>query len=439
MMPSRDVVEPVATQDRVERRFQVERREMMRYGVVCGIDVGKTSSFAVVLDQVCEADEPLVRREVPMVEYQLETLFMECQTRGNTLVVVDQYGSFGSLVVQVARKMGMDVAHISPDRFSKVAATWGEDKSDARDATIIADAARTTPRVVDRVPERPEAVARIRVLSGERDDCVTEKSRLYNKLHALITTMCPTLEELFSKDRLHNKCELEIIARYGGPQGLREAGKDEVSARIAEIKYMRNRGPRKVAEVFEAIGRQTVTVPAADEMEAQARRTAKRILELQGLEKDLDDRIDGLAGLVEEVRVLLSLPGVGRVYAACIACEIGDIARFKDPNHLASYGGVAPARHESGTSVKKRKRRKGGNRRPENAFMQSARAASKCDPRAKAYYERKLAQYTDADGKQLPGATRRALRALARRRVTVIFAMLRDGSLYEPSHQSSAA
>ena len=80
---------------------------MMRYGVVCGIDVGKTSSFAVVLDQVCEADEPLVRRSVPMVEYQLETLFMECQTRGNTLVVVDQYGSFGSLVVQVARKMGM--------------------------------------------------------------------------------------------------------------------------------------------------------------------------------------------------------------------------------------------------------------------------------------------------------------------------------------------
>ena len=145
------------------------------------------------------------------------------------------------------------------------------------------------------------------------------------------------------------------------------------------------------------------------------------------------------AGLVEEVRVLPGLPGVGRACAARVACEIGDISRLKDANHLASYGGVAPARHESGTSARKRKRRKGGNRRPENALMQSARAASKCDPRAKAHCERKLAQHADGEGMQLPGATRRALRALARRRVTVIFAMLRDGSPCEPSHQSSAA
>ena len=415
------------------------RAEINRYGVVCGIDVGKTKSFAVALDRGCEHDEPLVRREVPMAEPDLRALFDECSRIGRTLVVVDQYGSFASLAVQVARSMGLDVAHISPDRFSKVAATWGEDKSDARDATIIADAARTTPRVIDPVPERPEALARIRVLSGERDDCVTEKTRLYNRLHAQVTSVCPSLEDLLSKERLHNRCELEIIARYGGPQGLREAGEAEVSREIAKVKYMRNRGPRKVAEVFEAIGRQTVTMPAQAETEERARRIAKRILELQDLERELDRRIGELAGLVEEVRVLLSVPGIGKVYAATIACEIGDISRFRDANHLASYGGVAPVKHESGTSVNRRKRRRGGNRRLKDALIQSARAASKCDPRAKAYYERKLAQYTDGDGRQLPGAARRALRALARRRVSVIYAMLRDGSLYEPSRQESAA
>lgn len=415
------------------------REEVNRYGVICGIDVGKSSSFAVALDHVCEHDRPLIKRPVLMIELDLRALFAECQGIGSTLVVVDQYGSFASLVVQVARAMGLDVAHISPDRFSKVAATWGEDKSDARDATIIADAARNTPRVIDPVPERPEAVARIRVLSGERDDCVAEMTKLYNRLHASITTMCPTLEELFSKEKLHNKCELEIIAAYGGPQGLQRAGKARASQRMGKIKYMTNRGPKKVEEVFAAIGRQTVTVPAQEEMEGRARRMAKRILELQELEKDLRHQISELAGLVEEVKILLSIPGIGNVFAATIVCEIGDISRFKDANHLASYGGVAPVKYESGTSVNKRKKRKGGNRRLKNALMQSARAASKCDPRAAAYYERKLAQYTDADGKQLPGATKRALRALARRRVSVIFAMLRDGSLYEPSHTSSAA
>lgn len=417
----------------------MERKEVARYDAICGIDVGKSSHLAVVLDRECEPDRPVIRREVAQDEAEVRRLISDCREIGETLVVVDQYGAFGALVVAVARDEGVDVAHISPDRFSKVAATWGEDKTDARDAMIIAEAARTSPRTVDPVPERPEAVASIRVLSSERDDAVTELTRLYNRLHALISEECPALEALFSKERPRNKCELEIVATYGGPLGLEEAGEEEAKEHMRQVRYMRTRGPRKVAEVFGAVSGQTVSVPGARLMEERAMRAAKRIQELQALVAGLDARIAELSDLVPEVRLLMSVPGVGKVYASVIVGEIGDISRFKDANHLASYAGVAPVRHESGTSVNKRKRRKGGNRKLKDALIQSARAATRCDERAAAYYGRKLAQHTDAGGARLPGAQRKALRALARRRVNVIFAMLRDGSLYEPSHQNTAA
>ncbi len=412
---------------------------MASYDAICGIDVGKASHFAVVLDQECEPDRPIIRRSVEQDEGAIRQLLAECRTHGRTLVVVDQYDAFGALVVAVTRDEGVDVAHISPARFKKVAETWGEDKTDARDAMIIADAARSTPRNVDPVPERSEAVARIRELSGERDDAVTELTRLYNRLHALVTRSCPALEQVLSRDRLHNKCELEMVAEYGGAKGLTAAGRAAVAEHLAKMPYQRTRGPKRAEEAFEAIGRQTVFAPGTEEMEAHARRVAKRIQELQGLVAELDGRIAELSGQVPEVRILMSVPGIGKVYAATIACEIGDISRFPDANHLASYAGVAPVKHESGTSVKKRKKRKGGNRRLKNALIRSAQHASKSDPMAMAYYKRKLEQHTDGDGRPSPGAARKALRALARRRIGVIFALLRDGSLYEPSHHNKAA
>lgn len=417
----------------------MERREVARYDAICGIDVGKFSHFAVVLDQDCEAERPRMRCEVAQNEADIRAFLHRCAGIGRTLVVVDQYGAFGSLIVATCRAEGVDVAHISPERFSKVAATWGEDKTDARDAMIIAEAARSQPRTVMPVPDRADAVASVRVLSSERADAVDELTKVYNRIHATITAACPPLEDLFSRDRLHNKCELEILAEYGGPEGLREAGKAEVTRHMGGIPYMRTRGPRKAEEVFEAIGRQTVSVPGALEMESRVRRLAKRAQELQALVTELEARIDDMSSLIPEVRILTGVPGIGRVHAATIVCEIGDISRFKDANHLASYSGVAPVKHESGSSVKKRKKRKGGNRKLKNALISSARIAARIDPRAKDYYARKLAQHKDGDGKPEPGAVRKALRALARRRVSVIYALLRDGSLYEPSHQKLSA
>lgn len=114
---------------------------------------------------------------------------------------------------------------------------------------------------------------------------------------------------------------------------------------------------------------------------------------------------------------------MGKVYGATIAAEIGDITRFPSAHHLASYAGVAPVKKDSST-IKKSRKRKGGNRCLKNAFVQSAtRAAFEDGTPEQAYYNKKRAEKKSHS---------QAILALARKRVGVVYAMLVNGAYYEP-------
>lgn len=57
----------------------------------------------------------------------------------------------------------------------------------------------------------------------------------------------------------------------------------------------------------------------------------------------------------QEARLLMSIPGVGPLVAACVVAQVGDIKRFNSPGKLCSYAGMVPRVHDSGQT-----RRSGG-------------------------------------------------------------------------------
>ena len=80
----------------------MRRSEIDAYEVFCGIDVGKTSNYAVVLDRF--GDAPLIRRSLAQDEAEIRSLLAEVSALGRPLVTVDQFGTFGRLVVAVAER-----------------------------------------------------------------------------------------------------------------------------------------------------------------------------------------------------------------------------------------------------------------------------------------------------------------------------------------------
>jgi len=54
----------------------------------------------------------------------------------------------------------------------------------------------------------------------------------------------------------------------------------------------------------------------------------------------------------EEIKRLLTIPGVGEVTANVIVAEIGDFSRFKKPQQLSSFAGLVPKERSSGGKQK---------------------------------------------------------------------------------------
>lgn len=384
--------------------------------VFIGLDVGKSEHHCTALTA---AGKRLVDHPLPNDEAALRELFGQLAERGQVVVVVDQPASIGALPVAVAQAMGLDTAYLPGLAMRRIADLHpGSAKTDARDAYVIADAARTLPHTLRSVDIAGPAMADLSVLMGYNDDLRDQVTAGTNRIRNLLLSVHPALERALGA-KLAHPAVLGLLARYGGPTGLKKAGRARIDKALAK------KAPRMHAtladKIWTALGEQTVVVAGTSAVEAILPRQAAA---LAGL---LDQRT-AIAAQVEKVlddhplaQVLTSMPGVGVRTAARILVEIGDASSFPTAGHLAAYAGLAPVTRRSGSSIKGEHPARGGNKRLKNALFLSAFAALH-DPESRAYYDRKRAQ-----GKKHNAA----LICLARRRTDVIYAMLRDGTYYQ--------
>ena len=398
----------------------------MAYDVIVGMDVGKRSSYVVALPM--GGDDPVFEGEVSQTEHDIRTMLSQASAAGRALVVMDVWGGFGTLPALVAASAGVDVAHMPSRAFARAAQSYGEDKTDPIDAYVLADATRWRPQLARLVGDRVAATEEVKVLTAERAASVREGTRLHNGVHDLLQRLCPPLEALFAGERLHARVAIAPLGRYGGPAGFRGSGEARCSRWASRLGRQGTAGPRKVAEVFDALAAQTVAPAGAEAMESQVRRLCGRIAELDAEIAELDGEIASRAADIPAAALLETIPGVGAWTAAVIASQIGDVSRFRTEAKLAAYCGVAPRARKSGTSVDGSRARRGGNKALKNAVMQSVQVAIMREGPESDYYRRKR-----AEGKR----HRQALRSLARRRVGLIYAMLSNGTLYEPSRRAA--
>ncbi|MBE8523550.1 IS110 family transposase [Amycolatopsis sp. H6(2020)] len=389
--------------------------------VFFGLDVGKDNHHAVGLDPDGKRlhDAPL-----PNTEPKLRALFDKLAGHGLLLVVVDQPATIGALPVAVARAAGHQVAYLPGLAMRRIADLYpGRAKTDARDAFVIADAARSLPHTLRPVDVGDEALAELEVLVGFDDDLAGAATRISNRIRGLLTGIHPALEHAIGP-RISHPAVLEILSRCGGPAGIAKAGRRKLTA-IAKVHAPRM-GERLVEAIMTALGEQTVTVPGTAAADTVLPRLADSLKTVLQQRKQVAEQVEEILDAHPLAGVLTSMPGIGVRTAARILLEVGDASNFASSGHLAAYAGIAPVTRSSGTSIKGEHPARTGNRQLKRAFFLAAFAALS-DPVSRAYYDRKR-----AEGKKHNAA----LICLARRRCDVLYAMLRNGTHYR--HPESA-
>ncbi|MBA7554453.1 hypothetical protein ES705_47074 [subsurface metagenome] len=135
--------------------------------------------------------------------------------------------------------------------------------------------------------------------------------------------------------------------------------------------------------------------------------------------KIIEDKIAAIAVDDPQVKLLMTMPGIGYFAASLLLAEIGDINRFSNDKKISSWAGLAPRIHQSGETT--RIGRVGqGNKRVAALMVQCAHSASRHDPRFKRFYER----YSKRSSKG------KATIAVAHEMIRIIYFMLRDNEPY---------
>jgi transposase len=89
---------------------------------------------------------------------------------------------------------------------------------------------------------------------------------------------------------------------------------------------------------------------------------------------------------------LTTLPGVGKILGMTIALEVGDIQRFADAGHFASYCRTVAAERVSNQKKKGENNAKCGNKYLAWAFVEAANFARRYDEQCRQWYDRKAAK-----------------------------------------------
>ncbi|MFE3599033.1 IS110 family transposase [Streptomyces sp. NPDC059142] len=387
-------------------------------GAFLGLDVGKGEHHATALTP---AGKKALDKRLPNSEPKLREVFAKLIAKhGTVLVVVDQPASIGALPLAVARDAGCKVAYLPGLTMRRIADLYpGEAKTDARDSFIIADAARAMPHTLRALELEDETIAELEMIVGFDDDLAGEATRVANRLRGLLTQIHPHLERVVGP-RIQHPAVLTLLERFGSPAQIRKAGRRRL------ITLIRPKAPRMaerlVEDIFTALDEQTVIVPGTDAAALIVPSLATSLSAVLDQRKLLATRIEELLDAHPLSKVLTSMPGIGVRTGARILIDVGDGSAFPSAAHLASYAGLAPATRSSGSSIRGEQPSRRGNKQLKRAFFLSAFAAL-ADPASRTYYDKKIKQ-----GKHHT----QALLCLARRRADVLFAMLRDGTFYEP-------
>jgi transposase len=371
---------------------------------VLALDVGKASHWAVM---AARSGEVLDDRPVANRERDLDGLFASAPE--GTLVVVDQKRNVGALALRRARMAGLAVGYLpglAAHEASKLFA--GDAKTDARDAMVIAKTALGVPDALLPAPGGDPRTEAARSMAAQREHMVSCATRDKNRLRSILLESCPAFEALADLSDPH---WLDMLASLGGPWGILDAGKASLGA------VTRGANRAKVDAAWEAAA--SSTRPSEWQVAAenpQVRMLARRISEAVEEAARLDAEIAALLDGDATYACLLTVPGIGPRTASELAISI-DVADFPDHDHLASCCGIAPRNRQSGTSLSSVCASRQGNKRLKNLLIFSCNSLVGSSGRYGEYYR------SCCDRSMCHGE---ALKATARKRLKVIYAIMRD-------------
>ncbi|MCL2868960.1 MAG: IS110 family transposase [Candidatus Bathyarchaeota archaeon] len=331
-----------------------------------GVDVGKTRCRAALMNQKGTIEKEFFFENTPNGIQQLTSLLSS-----EDQVVMESTANMWLPLYEAIDNKHIKVVLANPMKTKAIASA--RVKTDKVDAKILAHLLRADLVAESYVP--PKQLRDIRALVRHRLSLTKIRTMVKNKVHALT-------------DKYGYRCEYSDMFGVSGLKWLKSLEMNKLDSLVLENHLLH-----------------------IESVNLQIKRTDEAILE-----SAVED---------EDVRLLLSLPGVDVRTALLLKSEIGRIDRFLDYKHLVSWAGLAPRVHQSGNVLWNGGITKCGSSILRWAMIEAAHTAVRCDERFCEFYGRVKARRGGS----------KAVVAVANRMLKVVWVMLVRREVYSGVNQ----
>ncbi|MGI5516223.1 IS110 family transposase [Streptomyces sp. CA-106131] len=383
--------------------------------VWAGIDAGKGHHWAAVVD---ETGTTLWSKKIDNDESTILTALGDILDLADEVRwAVDISGTSSALLLALLAAHGQQAVYVPGRTVNRMSGAYrGEAKTDARDAYVIAETARHR-RDFAAIDVPAQLAADLALLTAHRTDLVADRVRMINRLRDVLTGVFPALERAF--DYSSHKGALVLLTGYQTPASIRRRGRTRLTAWLA------NRGVRGAdavaATALEAAQAQQTALPGEDVAAQIVADLAMQILAVDDRLKRVDRQISETFRSHPQAEIIESMPGIGPILGAEFVVAAGDLTTYADAGHLASAAGLVPVPRDSGRRTGNLHRPKRYSRRLRRVFYMSAQTSMMREGPNRDFYLKKR----DEGLKHV-----QAVIALARRRASVLWALLRDNRVF---------
>ncbi|MGW2721618.1 IS110 family transposase [Streptomyces sp. NPDC001492] len=390
-----------------------------RFGQVwCGIDAGKGHHWAAVVD---DTGATLWSKKIDNDESAILTALGEILDLANDVRwAADISGTASALLLALLAAHGQRAVYVPGRTVNRMAGAYrGEAKTDARDAYVIAETARHRQDFAF-IGVPAQLGADLALLTAHRSHLVADRVRMINRLRDVLSGIFPAVERAF--DYSDHKGALILLTGYQIPADIRRRGRARLTAWLAK------RGVRGAAMVaataVEAAQAQYTSLPGEDVAAQIVVDLAAQILAMDSRLKRVDRQIRETFRTHPQAEIIESLPGMGPILGAEFVVAAGDLSSYADAGHLSSAAGLVPVPRDSGRRTGNLHRPKRYSRRLRRVFYLSAQTSIIREGPNRDFYLKKRGE----------GCKHvQAVIALARRRASVLWALLRDNRTFTPA------
>jgi transposase len=341
------------------------------------------------------------------------------------VVGFESTGSYAEPLMHFLRAKGVKLVQVNPLHTKKLKDLQGNspNKTDRKDPKVIADIIELGHALTVIVPEG--VAADLRRLTHARERALQRKTALLNQLQDAVFVSFPEFLDVMKG--VKTKTAHFLLKHYPMPSDILECGLEPLAIHLKEISRGKL-GHKRAQTLYEAAKRSVGIKEGSIGLILEIRAFLSALEQCNGFLEQVEYAMGRLLKKVSYSRLLLSIKGIGPMIVAGLIGEVGDFKAFGTIPELLKCAGLNLYEISSGKRQGARHISKRGRALMRKLLFYAALCTVRKGGIMHEHYQRHL---------QNGMKKMKALVAISRKLLGIMFALVRDHKPYLKNHAES--